>query len=164
MIINVPNTITFIRIFLAINFMIFFLNQEKTLAMIMIFTFAFLDKIDGLVARKLNQVTQFGANFDVAVDGLSIIAIYLMFYLTKTMTNQEFITILIAGIIYLSTFYLVFRKYKDFKVSLPEKIAGLSGFMVILLVYIPLAFQIAIYALSVYVLVLAMVRTKKYLI
>jgi CDP-diacylglycerol--glycerol-3-phosphate 3-phosphatidyltransferase len=73
-IINVPNFLTLIRFLLAFVLIYLFLNvkTEKDVFIILgVFIFAaFTDFLDGQIARRFDQVTRFGAKFDIISDRL----------------------------------------------------------------------------------------------
>ena len=61
---NIPNTITWLRVILTI-FIVWFLLQNWYMAAFILFLLAsFSDYLDGYFARKLNQVSNFGKIFD----------------------------------------------------------------------------------------------------
>jgi len=73
-IINVPNTITLIRLIL-IPFFILSIYQGRIInALIILIIITLGDYIDGLLARHLKQQTNFGQMFDSTVDYLLLIS------------------------------------------------------------------------------------------
>jgi len=65
---NIPNTIGYIRILLlAISFVLFWL-EYPSLFLVFYCCQALLDALDGHLARKFNQCTAFGAWMDVVID------------------------------------------------------------------------------------------------
>jgi CDP-diacylglycerol--glycerol-3-phosphate 3-phosphatidyltransferase len=73
-IINVPNFLTLIRFVLAFVLIYLFLNVKTEMDVFIIlgvFIFAaFTDFLDGQIARRFDQVTRFGAKFDIISDRL----------------------------------------------------------------------------------------------
>ena len=78
---NVPNTISFIRLFLIPIFLWTALNNQLSLSCLIIFVASFTDWLDGYAARKLNQFTRLGQLLDPISDRLYIISlIFVIFY------------------------------------------------------------------------------------
>ncbi|OGL42594.1 MAG: CDP-diacylglycerol--glycerol-3-phosphate 3-phosphatidyltransferase [Candidatus Schekmanbacteria bacterium RBG_13_48_7] len=72
---NLPNLLTLTRIFLIPLLIVALLYGHKNLTATFIFSFAAVtDWLDGLIARKRNQVTDFGKLFDPIADKLLISA------------------------------------------------------------------------------------------
>lgn len=66
---NIPNPITLLRVLLTIYLIYFIFTSSDALWIAAIFAIAaFTDFLDGFLARKLNQVTTFGAKFDMLAD------------------------------------------------------------------------------------------------
>lgn len=74
-IITVPNVMTMCRIVLILPFMIFFLNEKYIEAAVIIITSGLTDCFDGLIARKLNQVSALGKILDPIADKLTLISV-----------------------------------------------------------------------------------------
>ena len=72
---NVPNTISFIRLFLIPIFLWTALNNQLSLSCLIIFVASFTDWLDGYAARKLNQFTRLGQLLDPISDRLYIISL-----------------------------------------------------------------------------------------
>lgn len=81
---NAPNQITVARIVFIPLFIYFLLSAQqlfvyKILAVVSFFILAGTDFIDGYLARKFNQKTQFGALFDPLADKLLVYSAFLIF-------------------------------------------------------------------------------------
>lgn len=68
--INIPNTLTLLRILLTPLFAIFLIKQFLSLALLVFAVATVSDGIDGLVARLFHQKTTLGAYLDPAADKL----------------------------------------------------------------------------------------------
>lgn len=73
--VNVPNTLTILRIVLIVPLMWFLLRQDYIMAGIILLLSALSDMLDGLLARKLHQITDLGKILDPIADKLTLMAI-----------------------------------------------------------------------------------------
>ncbi len=95
---NVPNILTVIRFLLIGVFVYLFQVPKNYVAAVIVFAVAALtDVLDGYIARKYNQVTDFGKLFDPLADKLMLFA--------------ALICLTLAG--YLSPIFLIFVFVKD---------------------------------------------------
>lgn len=69
---NIPNTLTIIRMILIIPFVILLLNGADIPAVIIFIVASFTDMLDGKIARKYNLVTNFGKFMDPLADKLLV--------------------------------------------------------------------------------------------
>ncbi|ABR31011.1 CDP-diacylglycerol--glycerol-3-phosphate 3-phosphatidyltransferase [Thermosipho melanesiensis] len=76
---NIPNTITWTRVFLAIIIVFLLLNGFNLLAFVLFIVSAISDYFDGYFARKLNQITNFGKIFDQMSDKILITSVLIVF-------------------------------------------------------------------------------------
>lgn len=74
-ILTIPNALSFLRILLITPFMIFFLSENYVWASVMIIISGLSDCVDGFIARKLNQVSEFGKMLDPVADKLTLLAV-----------------------------------------------------------------------------------------
>ena len=72
---TVPNVLTVIRLLLIPPMMLFLLDQNYIMAGLMLLLSALSDMLDGLTARKLNQITALGKILDPIADKLTLIAV-----------------------------------------------------------------------------------------
>ncbi|QTA38147.1 CDP-diacylglycerol--glycerol-3-phosphate 3-phosphatidyltransferase [Thermosipho ferrireducens] len=75
---NVPNTITWGRIFLTGIIVTFMIFEKYQTAFILFLIAALSDYADGYFARKLNQVTTFGKVFDQMSDKILITSVMII--------------------------------------------------------------------------------------
>lgn len=79
---NTPNKLTISRIALTFIFMVFLFSQGvfmKAMALIVFIAASLTDYYDGRIARKRNEVTDFGKFMDPIADKVLIIASFLAF-------------------------------------------------------------------------------------
>ena len=69
---NIPNTLTIIRMILIIPFVILLLNGADIPAVVIFIVASFTDMLDGKIARKYNLVTNFGKFMDPLADKLLV--------------------------------------------------------------------------------------------
>ena len=74
---TVPNLLTYMRFLLVTPFMCFFLQQNYIAAAVMIVISGLTDCFDGMLARKLNQVTSLGKILDPIADKVSLFSVAL---------------------------------------------------------------------------------------
>ena len=70
---TIPNVLTIIRIILIPVFVILFFKGEKIAALCVFCAASLTDMLDGYLARKLNQITDFGKLFDPLADKLMVL-------------------------------------------------------------------------------------------
>ena len=70
---NVPNVLTMLRLALIPVFVILFVNGWKKAALAVFIAASLTDMLDGMLARKLNQITDFGKLFDPLADKLMVL-------------------------------------------------------------------------------------------
>ena len=70
---TIPNVLTMIRIILIPVFVVLFFQGHKMAALAVFCAASLTDMLDGYLARKLNQITDFGKLFDPLADKLMVI-------------------------------------------------------------------------------------------
>lgn len=99
---NVPNAITTIRIlmlFPALYFLYLDLSVLKWIAIVLIVIMLLMDKLDGHLARILNQGTGFGSIYDIAGDRIVELTFWIVFAHLKLIPVWVPIVILVRGIL-----------------------------------------------------------------
>ena len=83
---TVPNIICIIRILLLIPFVLLYVNEYYAAALLLLILSGISDKLDGTIARKLNQITELGKLLDPVADKLTQItlAIILLIHFMNT--------------------------------------------------------------------------------
>ena len=70
---NIPNCLTILRLILVPFFVWAYLSGGRILALILFCAASLTDMLDGYLARKLHQITNFGKLFDPLADKLLVI-------------------------------------------------------------------------------------------
>lgn len=84
---NLPNFLTFLRVLLTFLIIFFILANYSLILVMVFFIIAMLtDALDGILARKLNQKTEFGRKFDMVADRFLFLGVLITF-LIKFWTN-----------------------------------------------------------------------------
>ncbi|MEK6859553.1 MAG: CDP-alcohol phosphatidyltransferase family protein [Nanoarchaeota archaeon] len=113
-ILNVPNSVTLLRLFLMFIFVyMLFMNYSK-ISLVVVFGIAALtDWFDGFLARKLNQKTKIGARLDQVIDrvftGCIFFALIIFLVFNSKVTTQN-IFVLSPTNIFLLLFLSVSRE------------------------------------------------------
>lgn len=79
---NLPNKLTILRIILTFIFMVFLFSQglaAKVMGLIIFMIAALTDLLDGMIAKSLNQITNFGKIMDPLADKILVLAAFLSF-------------------------------------------------------------------------------------
>jgi len=84
---NIPNSLTFLRVLLTFLIMFFILVNYSLIWVIVFFIIAMItDSLDGFVARRFNQKTEFGRKFDMITDRFLFLGV-LVIFLIKFLIN-----------------------------------------------------------------------------
>jgi len=135
---SIPNAITTIRILMLFPILCLLytnVNALKIIVVASLITMLFMDKLDGYLARRLNQATKFGSIFDIAGDRIIEIALWIVFAHLRLIPLWVPIVFLTRGILTdsirhsaLSNGKTPFGKESMMKSRLTEFIVG-SNFM-----------------------------------
>ena len=74
-ILSIPNSLSFSRIFILVPFVYAILNQYMVLASVLLLVSYSTDAADGILARRMNQASEFGAILDVSVDKITLVVV-----------------------------------------------------------------------------------------
>jgi len=72
---NVPNTLTMIRMLLIPVYIVLFVDGRKYPALAVFLAASLTDLLDGMIARRYNQITDFGKLMDPLADKLMILTV-----------------------------------------------------------------------------------------
>lgn len=121
-ILNIPNTVTFFRVLFACLYVVSYWREENVYAFVCLALAAFTDLLDGWLARKLCQCTEFGCIFDAMADRLVLLAILgNIVKITQPEKREYFLILCIlsleVGIIFL--LYFTRKKTEDMSIYRP---------------------------------------------
>ena len=124
-IITIPNILTAFRLFLIPLFIISMSKKDYSLAMKILILGGITDYLDGVFARKLNQISKFGIFFDPFVDKILTLSIIITFYINHLVPSW-FIFIIFTRDILVSVGWLetYLRRKKLIKPLLLGKISN----------------------------------------
>ena len=98
-ILNLPNIITFMRFGLLPLFALTVLNSNLNYSLLIFAIIVASDKIDGVSARVMNQVTEFGKAFDGFTDWLFILISFILFTVLDYIDFVWILLLILAAII-----------------------------------------------------------------
>ena len=70
---NIPNALTMLRLVLIPVFVYLFWKVDRKAALVVFLVASLTDMLDGMLARKLNQITDFGKLFDPLADKVMVL-------------------------------------------------------------------------------------------
>jgi len=110
--INIPNVITFVRFFFLPAMWYYALNDRRIHFVVFFLLFGFADALDGNLARRLKQVTEFGSWFDTAVDLVFAFSLFIWIpLLFFDMLRENVALVLITlGVVFVAWGLLFFYK------------------------------------------------------
>jgi|SRR3989344_6548952 len=150
---TVPNVLTFSRFILA--FVLYYLIIKKNLlfSVIILAIILLTDILDGFFARKLNQVSKFGAVFDPIIDTIFIVVTLFALLYSGMLTIYLFIFLLFPR--FFTFLVIIYLKYFDYSASKYSKIASLFTYLAIFSLLVGFSFiLISIFAVIIYLFLL----------
>jgi len=111
---NVSNSLSFIRLLLVIPAWYAFNNFDESFARYMVAAIGIIaavtDILDGYLARKLNQITEFGKIIDPLADKVLVVFVVLNLFLLGEIPNYYFYMILARDVLILIGGLIVSKK------------------------------------------------------
>ena len=143
---NIANRLTMLRIILTVVFMVFLLWWEKVwwtkLVSLLIFTAAALsDYFDGLIAKKMNLITDFGKLMDPIADKILVLSAFAAFLQMQIINVWMFMVIISREILITSLRLFALNKGKVLSASKAGKHKTVSQMTVIFFILSFIAFQ-----------------------
>jgi cardiolipin synthase len=103
---NVPNTLTLIRIMCVPLFLSLLTSGDYRFALLVFVLAGITDSLDGLLARLTNARTQLGAHLDPAADKLLLISTYIALGILGDVPLQLMILVIVRDVVILGGFLL----------------------------------------------------------
>ncbi len=104
---NLPNSLTLIRVLLIPFFVIFIINKYFNLALITFAIAGITDGIDGLIARWTHQRTELGAYLDPIADKLLLIASFITLAIIEMIPSWLAVIVITRDVIILLGFLVM---------------------------------------------------------
>lgn len=139
-ILNLPNSITFIRLLLAPIIVLLILSNQNILAFL-VYLITLISDIDGFIARKINKETHFGEVFDAIADNIVILSILITLVAIGRMHLWILVVLVVFGLICEIPSLYTMIKYKKLGVIKSPKITKLAGLII--------AASVALYILNI---------------
>lgn len=129
---NLPNTVTLIRLVL-LPFILFFIAAKQSYVALALFLVASLmDRLDGYLAQKLKKETQFGRGFDAAVDATTMLLVFVFLAIFGYIPWSYVIALVLLGLVTFSIqAYSVMKTRQALHTTL-ARIAALSIYVFII--------------------------------
>ena len=115
---TIPNVLTMIRLILIPVFVVLFFSGLRKAALSVFVAASLTDMLDGYLARKLNQITDFGKLFDPLADKVMVItalicqAVYGVFpWIAIIIVAAKELIMLLGGLFMLSRDVVVYSNY-----------------------------------------------------
>ena len=133
---TVPNLITTIRIILTPVFVIYLINDEFKLALIVFILCGVSDGADGMLARVLNQKSKLGAYMDPIADKIVLVAAFIVLSVRDFLPSWLTVTVISRDILILLGVLVLFLNRLDFsmKPSILSKITTCLQFITVIAV------------------------------
>lgn len=122
-----PNYITIFRFLLLIPMLYFLCNNYTYIGFFLFCSFCFFDFLDGYIARKYNQISNFGKIFDPLVDKIGLLSLFIFYFYKKK------IPYLFLGYLFFKEIILFFGGLyllKKFKIIIEANIYGKSAMII----------------------------------
>ncbi len=130
--VTAPNIITALR-FALIPFVFYFILKENFASALVLFLIASItDKLDGYLARRLNQKSSAGAAFDAFTDSVLLFSVLIALYIINSIPLVFLILLVLPRII--TSIMLYFFNKRKFKVTNYSRYAGALSYIMIILI------------------------------
>ena len=117
MILNIPNTLTLLRLLLIPFFLLASFRGMFTTAFVLFVTAAVTDIFDGFIARRLNQRSRLGAILDPAADKIMLVFGYIYYTFAPNLSVVRIpgwltFTVFIRDVLILMFAYLLYTRVR----------------------------------------------------
>lgn len=140
-IVNIPNTITLVRFVLVPFFIYYLMNYKEGIAIMLFALIVISDKADGVSARLMNQITEFGKGFDAFTDWTLIISAFIAFVIKGYIALFWAIVLSVAGVINLVMKLVDLKKQKKLIIPFTAQVATAAVYVAIIGVLFNFVYQ-----------------------
>ena len=124
LVLNIPNLLTLLRVLLVPVFVVL-IFWDKYLAALAVFAFAgFTDALDGFIAKRFGQETEFGVTIDPIADKILLVSAYIVLAIKGWVPLFLCVLVLLRDAVILGICIYLSRSERELKVSpsLPGKL------------------------------------------
>ncbi|GAQ95393.1 CDP-diacylglycerol--glycerol-3-phosphate 3-phosphatidyltransferase [Thermodesulfovibrio aggregans] len=137
-IITIPNILSFLRIFLVPFFILAMNSKDYSAALKIVIVAGLTDSLDGIIARKFNQISKLGVVLDPLADKFLLLSIMITFYINELAPKWFIILVFIRdALVAIGWLEIYLRKKEITKPTMLGKASNAS--QVIIFGYILLA-------------------------
>lgn len=122
---TIPNCLTFLRIILVPFFIMAMNSKDYSLALKILIFAGFTDFLDGIIARKFNQISKIGIFLDPLADKMLLISIMITFYINE-LAPRWFLLLVMTRDIFVALGWLE-RYFTQKKISKPTVLGKISN-------------------------------------
>lgn len=140
-IVNLPNLITISRLLLVIPFAYYMLNLQINTSLIFFAVIALSDKLDGISARLMRQITEAGSFLDSLTDWVFVTVTIVVFAYTKRISWAECAALLALSLIAAAIKLAYLKRHRKLLISVMSKITVGFGYITILAIMISFVYK-----------------------
>lgn len=107
---NVPNILTILRLALIPLFCVLMHRNRMTASLIVFLVASVTDLLDGYIARKQHEITQFGKLMDPVADKLMVLSLMIGLLLKNIIPPSAFIILIVKEALMMSGGLFLFRR------------------------------------------------------
>ncbi|MBI1935561.1 CDP-diacylglycerol--glycerol-3-phosphate 3-phosphatidyltransferase [Candidatus Woesearchaeota archaeon] len=144
-VVNLPNLITLTRFLLIIPFVYYFIQQRIDVSLIILAVITLSDKLDGISARIMNQMTELGSGFDSFTDWAVIITTLMLFLVQGYIKNVFLVVLLLVPPIISGAMKMIYAKrLKKVPVTFIAKISVAMIYVTFIVILVKLTYNVNI--------------------
>lgn len=135
---NLPNALTLLRIFLTPLFVIFILQHQEKLSLLVFALAAFSDALDGLLARILDQRTVLGSYLDPIADKLLLMSAFICLGILEMLPSWLTVVVISRDILIILGLLLFTFESIPFEIK-PSRVSKITTFLQLITVLLTLS-------------------------
>jgi len=144
-VVNLPNLITLARFLLIIPFIYYFINRRIDISLVIFAVITLSDKLDGISARLMNQMTELGSGFDSFTDYAVIMATLVLLLIKGHINNPLLVVLLMVPPVISGAMKMIYaRKLKKVPVTFIARVSVGLIYVTLIVILIKLAYNVQI--------------------